>query len=119
MALVIDDSDIDREVIVDLLRAGGLEAHGLPSPIGATRAARETGASVVIVDQNLPAMDGSKLTGLFRQNRALQGIRVVMVSGSDEEHMVSVARDAQADAFVGKSRMAEELVKTVKRLLSM
>lgn len=55
VAVVIDDSDIDREVMVGLLRSAGIEAHGLPSPIGATRAAREHGAMVAIVDQNLPA----------------------------------------------------------------
>ena len=39
--LVIDDSDIDRQVMVDLLANAGFEVHELPSPIGATRKARE------------------------------------------------------------------------------
>lgn len=117
VALVIDDSEVDREVMLDLLRAGGIEAHGLPSPIGATRTARERGAQVVIVDQNLPAMDGSKLTGLFRSSRALQGIRVILVSGTDEHQMVALAREANADAFVGKSRLQADLLDTTRRLL--
>ena len=117
VVLVIDDSDIDREVMVDLLQQAGIDAHGLPSPIGVTRKAREKLAQVIIVDQNLPAMDGSKLTALFRSNPALRGIRVIMVSGNDESQMLAVAREAQADAFICKERLQDDLVQTVRRLL--
>jgi len=115
--LVIDDSDIDRQAISDLLTQAGYEVHGLPTPIGATRIARQLNVKVVIIDQNLPAMDGSKLAALFRKNPSMAAIRVVLVSGGDEKAMTALAREAQVDAFVSKRAMHEQLVKTVRRLV--
>lgn len=115
--LVIDDSEVDREVMAELLVAAGFDVHTLPSPIGATRLARELHASAVVIDQNLPAMNGSKLAALFRGTPALRHLRLVLVSGNDEAAMLEVARDAQADAFVSKSKIHRELASVVKRLL--
>jgi DNA-binding NarL/FixJ family response regulator len=90
--------------------------HSLPSPIGATKAARELGIGVVVIDQNLPAMDGGKLAMLFRNNPALRTVRVVLVSGYDESIMAEIARKVHADAFISKSAIHTQLASTVRRL---
>lgn len=115
--LVIDDSDIDRGVMVELLAGAGFEVHELPSPIGATRKARELQVGLVVIDQNLPSLDGSKLATLFR-TAGLADLRVVLASSSDEITMLEITRQARADAFVAKQRLREELVPTVRRLLA-
>jgi CheY-like chemotaxis protein len=114
--LVIDDSDIDRQVIADLLAVAGYTVHQLPSPIGATRKARELQVGLVVIDQNLPSLDGNKLAALFR-NAGLQDLRVVLTSSSDELAMLEITKQAKADAFVAKQRLGQELVETVRRLL--
>lgn len=116
--LVIDDSDVDRMTMMDLLTAAGFQVEGLPSPIGATRAARQMGARVVVIDQNLPAMDGSKLAALFRGNRLLRDIRLVLVSSSETSAMQEIARQARADAFVSKQSLHSDLVAAVRKLCS-
>jgi CheY-like chemotaxis protein len=115
--LVIDDSDIDRQVISDLLALAGYTVHQLPSPIGATRKARDLQVSVVVIDQNLPSLDGSKLAALFR-NAGLSDLRVILTSSSDEISMLEITKRAKADAFVAKQRLREDLVETVRRLLA-
>lgn len=114
--LVIDDSDIDRQVIADMLSSAGYDVHELPTPIGATRVARHLNVKLVIIDQNLPAMDGSKLAALFRKNPSMQSIRVVLVSGADERTMSALAKEAQVDAFVSKRLLHDQLLDTVRRL---
>ena len=114
--LVIDDSDVDRMTMMDLLSAAGFAVQGLPSPIGATRVARSMHARVVVIDQNLPAMDGSKLAALFRGTSSLRDIRLILVSSSDASVMSEIARQARADAFVSKQTLHAELVATVRRL---
>jgi CheY-like chemotaxis protein len=116
--LVIDDSDVDRQVMVELLAKAGYTVHDLPSAIGATRAAREFGARLVVIDQNLPALNGAKLAALFRSNATMKDVRVVLISSNDEQTMAELVREARADAFVSKHRMHSELVPTVRRLLS-
>ena len=115
--LVIDDSDVDREVIADLLALAGYTVHQLPSPIGATRKARELQVGLVVIDQNLPSLDGSKLAALFRNAAGLVDLRVVLTSSSDEMSMREITKQAKADAFVAKQRLREDLVPTVRRLL--
>ena len=115
--LVIDDSDIDRQVMLDLLSRAGYQVYDLPTAIGATRAAREVGACAVVIDQNLPALNGAKLAALFRSNPALKDIRVILISSNDEATMSQLMREARADAFVSKDRMHTDLVPTVRRLL--
>ncbi len=116
--LVIDDSDIDRQAIIDLLIRAGYDVHGLPTPIGATRVARQLNVKVVVIDQNLPAMDGSKRAALFRKNPSMASIRVVLVSGGDETAMSALARDAEVDAFVSKRSMHDQLVTTIRRIVA-
>jgi CheY-like chemotaxis protein len=115
--LVIDDSDIDRQVLVEILSEAGFKVHQLPSPIGATRKARELQVGVVVIDQNLPSLDGSKLAALFR-SAGFQDLKVILVSGSDEETMLQLTRESKADAFVAKGRLHAELAATVRRLLT-
>ena len=115
--LLIDDSDIDRKVMFDLLMDAGFSVRELPSAIGATRAAREFGARVVVVDQNLPALNGAKLAALFRSNPGMKDIRLVLISSNDEASMTELLREAQADAFVSKDRMHTDLVPTVRRMM--
>ncbi|MET0385462.1 MAG: response regulator, partial [Polyangiales bacterium] len=115
--LLIDDSDVDREVMKDLLQRGGFHVYDTPSPIGATRRARELQVRAVVIDQNLPSLDGNKLAALFRSTAALQEVRVVLVSSSDDTGMLEITRQAKADAFVNKLRLHEELVPTLRRVL--
>jgi CheY-like chemotaxis protein len=116
--LVIDDSDIDRQVMVELLTNAGFPVHDLPTAIGATRAAREHGSRVIVIDQNLPALNGAKLAALFRSNTNMKDIRVILISSNDEATMAELVREARADAFVSKDRMHSELVPMVRRLMA-
>jgi CheY-like chemotaxis protein len=117
VVLVIDDNDVDREAISECLRTVGLTVHGLPSPIGASRKARELNVAVVIIDQNLPAMDGSRLAALFRGNPQMRNIRLVLVSSNDASVMAEIMKHSQADAFVSKRDMQRDLAKIVLKLL--
>lgn len=115
--LVIDDNDVDRALIRELLAQAGFDVHDLPSPIGATRTARELQVKVVVIDQNLPSLNGNKLAALFRNVTGLQKeLRIILVSGEDEITMLSLAQAARADAFVSKRDLHAKLVPTVRRL---
>jgi CheY-like chemotaxis protein len=114
--LVIDDNEIDRTLMTEVLRTSGFEVHALPTAIGATRLARQEGVSIVVIDQNMPSMSGSKLAVLFRDSSVLRHIRFVLVSGDDPETMRVVAYEAGADEFVEKRRARQDLAAVVTRL---
>ena len=114
--LVIDDSEVDREVMQEILSNAGCDVHVLPSPIGASKVARELNVDVVVVDQNLPSLDGNKLVALLRKVGGLQDLQVILVSGASEVDVEPLASQANVNAFISKRHLHDQLAQTVQRL---
>jgi CheY-like chemotaxis protein len=100
--LVIDDSDIARASMVNVLADAGLKVVGLASPIGATRAILTHNVSVVVVDILMPGMRGDRLAALFRGNPRFKNLGVVLVSGENGLELDRLMRETGADAAVSK-----------------
>lgn len=103
--LVIDDDDLSRQMITDVLTREGHEVTSLPSPIGASRALMNLEAHVVIVDVMMPSLRGDKLAALLRKNPRFDKLGIVLVSGATSEELLDLARDAHAAAVVEKSKL--------------
>ena len=112
-ALVIDDDDVARELIVSLLDAGGYETVGLPSPIGATQTIIEQRVEIVVLDLLMPALSGDKLAKMLRSNARLANLVIVLVSSSDVEKLKELAASVRADAVVSKAEIRKQLIPTL------
>ncbi len=107
--LVVDDMDIDRTIISKMIQAAGHEAIAASSGEAAIAANRVMDFDLIIMDQNMPDMDGIETT---RRIRAMDGARgrvpIIVLSGlelSDE-----VYRDAGVDRFLSKDRVSVEQI---------
>jgi DNA-binding NarL/FixJ family response regulator len=67
---------------------------------------------VVVVDYQLPGADGITVAHRFR--RELPRVRVVMLTGRNDDALVRAAIDAGCAGFVCKDRAAQELVAAVR-----
>ena len=112
--LVIDDSDIARATMVELLSREGIPTVDLPSPIGATRAILSNNVKVVVVDILMPGMRGDRLAALFRGNPRFRHLGVVLVSGGGDVELDRLLDESGADAAVPKSNLVD-LVPAVLR----
>ncbi|HEX2730904.1 MAG TPA: response regulator [Polyangiaceae bacterium] len=113
--LVIDDDDIVREVMVDLLKREGHQVSGLPSPIGATKHILDGHVQVVVIDVMMPSMRGDKLAALLSRNPKLKNLGVVLVTGVPTSELESIAEEVNAAAVVEKSELHEQLLPAVWR----
>jgi CheY-like chemotaxis protein len=111
--LLIDDSDIALRMMTKVLASEGHRVHALPSPIGATRAVLHHQIDVVVIDVNHPAMSGDRLTELFRTNKRMDRVGLVLVSGMERQELRRIAQEVRADGFVPKADIEKELAKTV------
>jgi CheY-like chemotaxis protein len=113
--LVIDDDDIARMAMVDLLASAGYQVSDLPSPIGATQKLLHDQIDVVVLDVMMPSLRGDKLATLLRKNPRLQHLGVILVTGALPDELQEVAGQVEAHAVIEKARIDEALVDAVNR----
>ena len=113
--LVVDDDDVAREAMVELLKLAGHEVMSLPSPIGATKAIINASVDVVVLDVIMPSLRGDKLALLLGRNPRLRHVGVVLITGGSTTELASVASKLGAAAIVQKSHMHSQLDRAVRR----
>jgi two-component system chemotaxis response regulator CheY len=102
-ALVVDDSRAMRLILSRVLRDRGFEVV----EAGDGREALEAlGAGarpdVLLVDWNMPVMNGLELVQAVRADAAYSGVRIVMVTTESEVTHVVQALEAGADEYLFK-----------------
>ena len=83
--LIVDDSDVNRQVLVEQVTAWGLRAETCAAGIDALRALREAhtaGAAfdLVIADHQMPGLDGAELAAAVRGDSCLRDTVFVMLT---------------------------------------
>jgi DNA-binding NarL/FixJ family response regulator len=81
----------------------------------AVELAEEVGLDAIVMDIEMPLLDGVEATRLVRA--AVPELPIVAVSGHDYEERVLEIRQAGADDYVRKARLADELPRALAALL--
>ncbi len=115
--LVVEDNPMNLELVRDILTAEGYEV--LEAADGATGVAIATleRPALILMDLQLPRLDGLEAARLIRADPRLAGIPIVAVTahamkGDDEK-----ARAAGCDGFVTKPIQVREFAATVAAFL--
>jgi two-component system chemotaxis response regulator CheY len=110
-ALVIDDSRAVRLLVGNILREQGFDVldagHGQE---GLERLRENPEIGLVLVDWNMPVMDGLEFIQAVRRERAWDGVRIVMVTTETESEQVQRAISAGANEYVMKPFTPDVLV---------
>lgn len=116
--LVVDDNDLNLKLMTYLLATEDCEVHTAVDAEQARRALAAIKPDLMLLDLQLPDMDGLKLTRLLRENPDTANLTIVAVTAyamkGDEER----ARSAGVDHYVTKPIAKEEFRKTVGTLLA-
>lgn len=102
-AMVVDDSRAMRLILRRMLNECGFrvsEAGNGREAIDRLSAGER--AELVMVDWNMPELNGYEFIQMVRAERAFDGVRLVMVTTETEMHQVSKALEAGADEYVMK-----------------
>ena len=110
-ALVIDDSKATRAILGDIMAELGFEVLKAGDGLAGLEALRSAGkVDVVLVDWIMPGMDGCQLVLAIRQDPALAGVRLMMVTTQTEMPKVEKALAAGVDEYVMKP-VTREMIK--------
>jgi len=111
--LVIDDDELAREFLCDILRREGFTVTDWASTIGVTNKIVREEINVVVIDVMMPTIRGDRLATLLRKNAALGALGVVLVSSCPAEELQQLASEVGAEAVVGKQEARTELARAV------
>ena len=109
-ALVVDDARAVRLIIGKILRELGLDVIDAGDGQEALeQLRRHPDVELVLVDWNMPVMNGLDFVKAVRARPELSGVRVVMVTTEVEMSQLSLALSSGADEYVMKPFTADVL----------
>lgn len=116
--LVVEDSGVTRELLVEIVRAAGYAAVPAADGVVALERLRSLEPELILSDLEMPRMNGLDLTRAIRQEPRLTSTPVVIITTRGSEADRRACMDAGATAFLDKSRFQERaLLELLDRLI--
>ncbi len=113
--LIVDDDEAVRTMLYKAIRSNGIEAQQVSSGEQALQWVSQNRCDLIIMDINMPGMDGFQVIQTLR-NRGLR-IPIMIVSGRQEDYDTLYGLDIGADDYVTKPFNPVVLGAKVKALL--
>ncbi len=115
--LVIEDQEDNRKIVRDLLTSVGYDVIEALTGEDGVRVAEAERPDLILMDIQLPGLDGYEATRRIRANAALRQVPIIAVtsyalSGDDLK-----ARDAGCDAYVTKPFSSRALLAKIREYL--
>ncbi|MGE5142530.1 MAG: ATPase, T2SS/T4P/T4SS family, partial [Acidobacteriota bacterium] len=115
--LLVDDEDSLRKVLKDLLERDGYEVAEARDGVQALDQVDRVGPDIIVLDLNLPALDGYGVLSQLRSRPATAGIPVIVLTAKgDEDNEVRVF-ELGADDFLQKPFRARALSARLEAVL--
>ena len=115
LILIVDDEIGVRELLGDALRIAGFETITAPDGMSALTAIREKKPDLLVIDINMPLMDGFELVERLRKNG--DNTPALMLSARADRVDVTRGLTLGADDYVTKPFGLEELLLRIKAIL--
>jgi two-component system cell cycle response regulator DivK len=116
--LVIEDNAVNMRLAVTLLQRGGHEVLEAVDAEEGTRLARECLPKLILMDLQLPGMDGLAASRLLKADAATRGIKIVALTAlamkGDRERVAA----AGCDGYISKPIRYQEFLKVVGEMVA-
>ena len=113
--LVIEDDEYSRDALAHLLAAEGYEAQSASDGEAGLAKAHEMQPGVIILDLNLPGIDGKEVIQMLRRDGPLRNVPILVVTG-DEDRAGQSAVDLGADGYLTKPVEFDDLIGAIDHL---
>jgi two-component system cell cycle response regulator DivK len=100
--LVVDDHQDSRDMLVQFLEFRGFNVFQAKDGVEAVELAKRHRPSVVLMDLQLPGIDGWEATRRLKADPTTQQMLVVAVTAHAFKHQADAAREAGCDALIAK-----------------
>jgi two-component system, cell cycle response regulator DivK len=112
--LVVEDQEDNRRILRDLLAHAGYDVIEVGDGAQALTAAAEHHPDVILMDIQLPLLDGYEATRRIKADPALKHIPVIVVTSYAVSGDEAKGRAAGCDAYVGKPYSPRALLAKIR-----
>jgi two-component system cell cycle response regulator DivK len=116
--LVVEDHEDNRRILHDLLSSTGFETIEAFTGLEGVRLAGEQLPDLILMDIQLPDLDGYEATRRIKADPALAGIPIIAVTSYALSGDELKAKDAGCDDYISKPYSPQALLKKVRQHLA-
>lgn len=116
--LVVDDDEIMRNALKRILEASGYKVLLASDGLELSKILEVNRLDMVLLDVNLPWVDGYELCRLLKSHHSLGKVPLVFVSARKEEEDIQRGFDAGCDEYITKPFDIEKMTETISRILA-
>jgi two-component system chemotaxis response regulator CheY len=116
-ALVVDDSEIVRKIMSNLVSKLGFQVVEAVDGIDAIEKSLEHDIKLFVVDINMPGLDGISFVKRLRKTAKYKDTPVVIVSTESDEKDIKMAFEAGADLYFTKPVKIDNFLQKVENLI--
>jgi len=119
--LLVEDDPADALLVEEALRARGAARSiaWVPDGVAALELLRDPEATrpdLIVVDLNMPRMNGRELLAVLKADDELKAIPVVVLTTSDAPADVRAAYERHANAYITKPVNLDDFVRAVRSI---
>ena len=102
LVLIIDDDDTTRMMAIGFLSQAGFELREAENGGAALSIVSEISPDLIVLDVEMPAMDGFEVCANLRKLRGFEHTPILMLTGYENDEYIHKAYDAGATDFASK-----------------
>lgn len=107
--MLVEDDEISRTLLHQLLQNGGYRIIEADDGLDALKVAMRERPALILMDVDLPGLDGIGITRRIREDAALRNTFIVMVTAFDTPEIREAAFDAGCNEYFVKPLDATKL----------
>ncbi len=119
LVMVVDDSLTVRKITSRLLTREGFEIITAKDGLDALQVIGENVPDVILLDIEMPRMDGFEFAKTIRSDAKLAHIPIIMITSRTAEKHRSRAKQLGIEVSLGKPCQEEELLRHLRELLAL
>lgn len=116
--LAIDDHPETLDIILSTLRDHGFDVTGTRSPVQSLSLAKEVQPDLVLVDMNMPKMDGYEVTRRLRAMPEFANIPIIMFTAEEGADKKMAGFESGVDDYLTKPADPLEMIDRIEAMLA-
>jgi chemosensory pili system protein ChpA (sensor histidine kinase/response regulator) len=117
LVMVVDDSLTVRKITSRLLTREGFDVTTAKDGLDALQAIAERRPDLILLDIEMPRMDGFEFTKTLKGDGANAGIPIIMITSRTAEKHRNRASELGVDLYLGKPYQEDELLRYMRDML--